>query len=240
MRVGIIQSCYVPWRGYFDFIDSVDLFIFFDDIKYPTGRSWRNRNRFKTRNGPKWLTVPVQANAHTLPIDEVRIATTAKSWVESHRNFLHEAFRQAPFADVALSLWEDGVSGKDVCLSQLNRSLIKSICNYLQIQTPCVSARDYAVGGTKSLRLVNLLRKVGATHYLTGPSAEDYIDESVFRANGITLEYKRYEYPPYPQLWGEFDGTVSVLDLIANVGPSARQHLKSLTADIPLPGPLFR
>ncbi len=226
MRVGIIQSCYVPWRGYFDFIASVDLFVFYDDVQFSMG-NWRNRNRLKTRNGLKWLTVPVQARAGELPIDQVRIGRTARPWQEAHRNLLRDALLHAPFSDVAFSLWEEGVSARDVYISKLNVRLTKILCNYLGITTPLVMAHDYHTSGAKSARLISLLREVGATSYLTGPGAKGYIDEAIFRENGIRLEYKTYDYPPYPQLWGEFEGAVSILDLIANCGPDAKYLLKS-------------
>ncbi len=226
--VGIIQSSYIPWRGYFDFIASVDLFVILDDVQYPRGRSWRNRNLLKTKDGLRWLTVPVQAKAGRLPIDQVRIARTGRPWQEAHRNLLRDALLPAPFAGVALSLWEEGVSAQEVYLSQLNVRLTKILCNYLGIVTPLVLAREYAATGNKTARLINLLRNVGATSYLTGPSAKGYIDEAIFRESGIGLEYKSYDYPPYPQLWGEFEGAVSILDLIANCGPDSKHLLQSL------------
>jgi len=91
-------------------------------------------------------------------------------------------------------------------------------------------SRDYDLTGAKTERLMQLLKKVGAAVYLSGPAARGYLDESLFRENGIGLEYKTYDYAPYPQLWGEFAGTVTILDLIANLGPESRGSLKSLTS----------
>ena len=230
MRVGVIQSCYVPWRGYFDFIANVDLFVILDDVPYSKG-SWRNRNLLKTRNGLKWLTVPVQAAPEKLTIEEVRIGNTRKPWRDTHRNQLRAALGPAPFFEVALSLWEDGVSQNDPYLSSMNVRLTKLICDYLRIGTPIVMARDYGATGVKTERLIRLLQRVGARSYLSGPSAKGYLDESMFRDCGIHLEYKAYEYAQYPQLWGLFEGNVTVLDLIANCGPQARQYLRSCAAD---------
>lgn len=226
MRVGVIQSAYIPWRGYFDFIASVDLFVIYDDVQFSTG-SWRNRNQIKTKGGLKWLTVPVQAKAGSLPIDQVRIGRTAKPWQAAHRNLLRDAFLHAPFADRARSLWEEGIAAQDIYLSQLNTRLTKLICSYLAIETPIVMARDYVTTGAKSARLVGLLRELGATSYLSGPAAKGYLEEDAFREHGIRLEYKTYDYAPYPQRFGGFDGAVSVLDLIANCGPDAKRLLKS-------------
>ncbi len=238
-RVGVIQSNYIPWRGYFDFIDSVDLFVIYDDVQYSKG-SWRNRNQFKTQMGLKWLTVPVKTKLG-VPIDEVPISCTNKPWQNTHRCRLKESLGSAPFFRDAIAIWEEGIAASDLTISELNIRLIKLICAYLKITTPVVISRDYSVTGTKTERLINLLKKVGATAYLSGSTAQRYLDEYLFRENGISLEYKTYDYAPYPQLWGEFVGMVSVLDLIANTGQDARHFLKSQTPDaIAVECPPFR
>jgi hypothetical protein len=230
LKVGIIQSNYIPWRGYFDFIDSVDLFIIYDDVQYPVGRSWRNRNQIKTEYGLKWLTVPIRSEFRLKKmIDQVEIGQSNKPWQETHHHLLNDALKRTLFFKEVVALWEEGISHNDTTISQLNIRLIKLLCHYLQIDTPLILSRDYAVTGAKTERLINLLKKVGATVYLSGPSAKGYLDENLFRENNISLEYKTYEYKPYPQLWGDFVGNVTVLDLIANTGPEARQFIRSLT-----------
>ncbi|BAU48604.1 hypothetical protein SVA_2052 [Sulfurifustis variabilis] len=231
MRVGIIQSSYVPWRGFFDFIDSVDLFVVFDDVQYPVGRSWRNRNQLKTKNGLRWLTVPIAAKSTGLAIDEVAIGRTEKPWQDAHRRSLKEALGPAPFFAAAQRLWEEAIAAGDTGISALNVRLIRGICSYLRIETPIVTSREYGAAGRKTERLINLLQAVGASTYLSGPSAKDYLDEAAFQAHRIRLEFKSYDYAEYPQLWGPFVGNVTVLDLIANTGPNAREFLKSRSPD---------
>jgi hypothetical protein len=230
MRVGIIQSCYIPWRGYFDFIDEVDLFVFYDDVQYSKG-SWRNRNQIKTSTGLKWVTVPIKIKMG-LTIDQVLIGHTEKPWQKTHRRKLKESLEKALFFKDAIQIWEEGISHGDITISQLNIRLIKLICAYLHIDTPIEMSSDYAGIGSKTERLIQLLKKVGATVYLSGPSAKGYLDENLFQEHGICLEYKTYDYPDYPQLWGDFVGTVTVLDLIANCGPGSREFLRSLTPNI--------
>jgi hypothetical protein len=219
----------MPWRGYFDFIGSVDLFVVLDDVQYPVGRSWRNRNQVKTKDGLRWMTVPVESTSEKLSIDQVRIAKTNKPWQTTHRNLLREALQKAQFGEEALHLWEDAVSAGDGKISELNVRLLTSICRYFGIMTPLVSARQYQAAGTKTERLLNIIEAAGATAYLSGPSAQGYLDESMFRKRNIRLEYKTYDYVPYPQLWGPFEGRVSVIDLIANCGGKGREMLRSHT-----------
>ena len=227
VRVGIIQSCYVPWRGFFDFIADVDLFVLFDDVQYPTGRSWRNRNRLKTGNGLRWVTVPVPSGAGRLPIDHVPIARSPKPWQNEHRATMERAFATARYRTEALAIWEESISFGDTHLSQLNERLIRRICAYLDINTPIVQARSFAARGTKTDRLIDLLKKIGANTYLSGPSASGYIDANEFLRAGIGLEFKAYNYSTYPQQWGNFENDVSVLDLIANCGPESKQFVRS-------------
>ncbi len=179
--------------------------------------------------GLKWLTVPVATGASEMPIDQVIIGKTDKPWEQLHRRLLTEALGKAPYFADAISLWEEGISDQGVYLSRLNEKLLRNICVYLQITTPIVRSRDYGVPGEKTARLVNLLQKVGGTTYVSGPVAKDYLQLELFRDNGISLEYKAYDYPPYPQQFGEFVGTVTVLDLIANCGAESRRYLKSLS-----------
>ncbi len=229
MRAGIIQSDYIPWRGYFDFINSVDLFIIHDDLQYTKG-DWRNRNKIKTPYGLKWLTVPVKYHKTTQLICNTEIDYSS-SWQDRHLNLLRSNYGQAKYFTEAIELFKEGLSYRDVTISELNVRLIKMICKYLAISTPIVMSSEFQVAGTKTERLIQLLRKAYATSYLSGPSARSYLEEDLFRENSIQLEYKNYDYDPYPQLWGDFDGKVSILDLIANCGPDAGKFILSLTGD---------
>jgi hypothetical protein len=230
MRVGIIQSCYIPWRGYFDFIKSVDLFIIFDDIQY-TLRDWRNRNRIKTRSGLKWLTVPVIHISRDQLIENTVIDYT-QTWQRSHRNQFQDNYRHAPFNADAMTIFESAYNAKDDTISRLNVRFIKIINEYLDIKTPMKMSSEFKVTGSKTSRLINLLSAVGAKTYLSGPSADDYLDKESFRYAGIRLEYKSYDYLPYSQQWGVFAGNVSVLDLIANCGPESYKFIHSNSPDL--------
>lgn len=226
MRVGVIQSCYVPWRGYFDFIASVDRFVLYDDVQYSRG-SWRNRNRLKTRNSLRWITVPID-HAFGQRIDEVRIGTSTRGdWRDLHERLLRDALGPAPHFETALALWRGAVSARPALLTDLNEALLRSICLYLGICTPIERSSAYPLRGDRMGRLLDLLVRIGATTYVSGPSARSYLDQELLAAHGIALEYKTYDYAPYPQLWGPFEGSVTILDLVANCGPEARTHLRA-------------
>ena len=232
MRVGIIQSCYVPWRGYFDFIASVDKFVFYDDVQY-TRRDWRNRNQLKTAAGLVWISVPVKyASRGTETIDRTEVVYASdEDWQGRHLNLLRQHYSQAPHYAAAQRLLEDAFAFNDRTISELNVRLTRSICECLGIHTEFLHAPALQAEGQKTERLIEILRKVGATRYLSGASADAYLDKQAFADSGIALEYKSYDYLPYGQLWGEFAGTVSILDLIANCGPGSRDYLRSQSAD---------
>ena len=225
MKVGVIQSNYLPWRGYFDLIDDVDLFIFYDDVQF-TKNDWRNRNRIKTAQGAAWLTVPVRHLTSTQLIFETEI-DDSRPWRSKQLKNLVQWYGQTPyFADYfpALSALLEAPCQN---LAALNHSLCFWLMRELGIATPVQHSRNYRLDGARGDRLLSLLRQAGASSYLSGPSARSYLDEDAFRQNGIQVLYKTYDYPAYPQAWGPFIGEVTVLDLLFNTGPDARLYLKS-------------
>jgi hypothetical protein len=222
----ILQPNYVPWRGYFDMMDDVDVFVLLDDVQY-TDRDWRNRNRIKARVGLRWITVPVHAAYTRDRISEVRIANE-EPWRDGHLRQIADAYRDAPHLEPARSEFAAILARGHELLVDLDLDLLVWAKERLGIATPILRSSDLPSAGTKTAKLIDLLRAVDATAYLSGPSAEAYIDHAMFATAGISLAYKRYDYTPYPQLWGPFEGGVSVLDLLFNTGPEASAHLKSL------------
>jgi hypothetical protein len=225
-RVAVIQSSYIPWKGYFDIIAMVDEFVFLDDAQF-TRRDWRNRNKIKTSQGVQWLTVPVASKGRFhQAIDETEIT---EPWIEKHWRSLTVNYRRAAhfeaLAPAIQALYED-VAGERY-LSQVNARLIGGLCRLLCIATPLRWSRDYPVMGTKTERLLSICRAAGATLYLSGPSARNYLDIELFAAEGIAVEWMDYGgYPTYPQLFGEFEHGVSILDLLFNTGAEAPRFMK--------------
>jgi hypothetical protein len=222
-----VQSNYIPWKGYFDLIHSVDEFILYDDMQY-TKRDWRNRNYIKTPRGIEWLTIPVEVSGKYLQkIRETRVSDP--DWAKDHWATLVQNYRRAPhFAAYRERLEALYLGYAEPLLSRINFRFIEAVCEMLDIRTKISWSMDYELADGKTERLVGLCKSVGATHYLSGPAARDYMDESLFAREGITVSYIDYSgYPLYPQLHGEFQHTVTILDLILNTGPDARRYMKS-------------
>jgi len=225
-KVAIIQSNYVPWKGYFDIIAAVDEFILYDDMQY-TRRDWRNRNQIKTPQGLQWITIPVQVSGrYHQKIRETRI--DGLSWAAAHWKALVQNYRRAAWFDETAQWLEPlYTQAQHTHLSELNRSFIAAVCERLGITTTISNSWDYALPEGRTERLAALCVQAGATEYVSGPSARDYIDARVFADLGIKLSWADYSgYPPYPQLWGAFTHSVSILDLLFNCGAASAQQMK--------------
>lgn len=203
------------------------MFVFYDDIQYTKG-DWRNRNKIKTAKGLEWLTVPVSYKSVSQLICDTSIDSST-SWAKKHFRIWQAHYHKAPYFDATTEILSLLEGSDNATISQLNIKLIRKICDYLCICTPMILSSELELEGRKTDRLIDMLKKLDATTYLSGPSADEYLDKEAFRINGIQLEYKSYKYAPYPQLWGEFASQVTVLDLIANCGPESRNHIRSLT-----------
>lgn len=225
--VAIVQSNYIPWKGYFDLINSADVFILLDDVQY-TRRDWRNRNQIKTPQGLHWLTIPVNVKSKfTIRICDVTI--TDPSWAEQHWRSLVNSYAKAPYFRENSSWVEDlYLNNHENSLSKINYTFIKSICDYLEIYTPIKWSMDFSTPEEKSQRLVSICRQLDANCYLSGPAAKDYLDVGLFFKETIRVEWMDYSnYSEYPQLNSPFHQHVSILDLIFNTGKSSKNYLKS-------------
>jgi hypothetical protein len=227
-RIAIVQSNYIPWKGYFDLIRWVDEFILLDNAQY-TRRDWRNRNRIKTPQGTKWLTIPVQVRGrYHQRIDETRIDDPG--WAESHWKTLQQFYRPSACFDEMAPRFEKLYASVDSDrLSEINRRFLGEICAILGIQTRLSWSTDYGAEGARGEQILDLCLKAGAEVYLSGPSARDYLDEAAFEAAGVRVEWFDYSgYPQYPQLHPPFVHEVSIVDLIFNTGTEASNYMKPL------------
>jgi WbqC-like protein family len=226
VRICIIQSCYIPWKGFFDLIGRCDEYVVFDSAQYVRGH-WHNRNRIKTANGVEWLTIPVIAKGRfAQPICEVEIE---KPWADKHWRAIELAYKRAAFFEPiapAVKSWYERAD-KQARLSDVNAIFLHGIAGLLGLKTRIVSDAAYPAQGIKTERLLGIAHAAGADRYLSGPSAQAYLDEAMFASAGIATEWMSYDgYPAYQQLHGGFEHAVTVLDLLFNTGIEAPRYLK--------------
>lgn len=222
-RVAILQSSYIPWKGFFDIIHDVDTFVFFDDVQYTT-RDWRSRNRVMSNGSPVWLSIPAGSDIKRL-INEVKLADS--SWQQKHWTTIRHAYSKSPyFKDHAERLEAVYLGQTWESLSEFNQHMTRVIADILGIKVNFVDAAALGAQGAKTERLVDVCRKVGATYYLSGPAAKAYIEPKLFERENIELAYKDYSgYPQYPQASESFEHAVSVLDLLFNTGPATPEYI---------------
>jgi WbqC-like protein family len=226
VRCAIVQPSYIPWRGYFDIIKRVETFVFYDDVQYDA-RGWRNRNLVKTPQGPRWLTIPVHshdAQARHIPINAIE--TAGGDWAQLHLRTLRHLYSRAPHFAMMLPWLEQTYAAPPPLLADFTIATTQDLAGMLGITgTRFVRSSALAVTGAKTERLINVLRAVGATHYLSGPAARAYLDEQMFRDHGIELEWMHYDYRPYPQLYPPYDPHTTILDLLFMTGKEAPDYL---------------
>lgn len=227
-KIFISQSNYIPWRGYFDLINYADAVVLYDEMQYSHG-DWRNRNKIKTPQGTKWLTVPVRKTGRLgQKINETKAASPA--WASKHWNSIRHSYAKTNyFSDYHAQFAELYAAAANLeLLSDINRLFLDAICGLLGIKTPLHWSREFTLRGGKTEKVINLCRDLGAGIYVSGPSAQDYLEEELFAQAGIELHYADYSgYPVYPQLYGGFEHAVSIIDLLFSTGPDARSYMKT-------------
>jgi WbqC-like protein family len=228
MNCVILQPSYIPWRGYFHQIQKADLFIFYDDVQYEK-RGWRNRNRIKTPAGLLWLTIPVFAHGaqvvHT-PIYQVSICWD-EPWNQKHWKSIQHSYARAPYFRKYASMLEEKFMAHPEFLADFTIPLTIDLARELGIShTRFMRSSEIPdIRGAKTDRLIAILGHVGATNYISGPSARNYIEAEKFLQAGITLEFMEYNYPEYNQLYPPFEPQVTILDLIFMTGPKALDYI---------------
>lgn len=223
-RVSVLQSNYIPWKGYFDIIHDVDTFIFYDDVQY-TKNDWRNRNIIIGPGGAFWLTIPIPKSSVNFKINQSTMIDPG--WQKKHLGAFNACYSRSKYFDEQEGLI-DGIYSKTTWsnLSSLNEYCITRISKKLGIHVEFLQSSAFTLTGTKLDRLMDLLQQVGADEYVSGPAGRGYIDESRFESAGIKLIYKEYAYPEYHQLWnGAFNHKVSILDLLFNEGKNSPYYI---------------
>ena len=225
-KVAIIQSNYIPWKGYFDLINYADEFVFYDHVQY-TKNDWRNRNLIKTKSGTNWITIPVRVESMGQLIKDTKIAD--ERWKKKHWKSIAQAYSKAKFFMDWKEYFEELYMKMDEkYLSKINYKFIVAINQCLKINTKLSYPSDFSLKKERTERLIDICKTTKATTYISGPAAKNYIDEQLFHEEGIDILWMDYSgYPEYHQLYPPFDQNVSIIDLIFNEGPDAQKYMKS-------------
>ncbi|WP_416652703.1 WbqC family protein [Candidatus Pseudothioglobus sp. Uisw_086] len=228
-KIAILQSNYIPWKGYFDLINLVDEFILYDDMQY-TKRDWRNRNKIQTPNGLQWLSIPIIVKGkYFQKISKTKISDN--NWGKKHWNVLKQNYSKAQHFKESKDVFEDlYLNNKDEYLSQVNYKFIGAINKILGISTKIRWSSEFDLTDGQTEKLLGICKDCDADVYLSGPSAKDYLDENIFMQNNIKVEWMNYSnYPKYQQILKPFEHQVTILDLIFNEGENATKFMKTFS-----------
>jgi WbqC-like protein family len=217
-RVVISQPMFFPWVGLFEQIRLADVYVHYDDVQFSKG-SFTNRVQIKTATGSKWLTVPLLEVHLGQRINEVRV-DDRQDWRRRHRELLAQVYARAPYVDEMLTLVDDIYRQPAANLAVLATASMLRIISYFDLcpSTRFVTASELGIDGASSTRVLDVVKALGGTVYVTGHGALKYLDHELFDANGVRVDYIDYEKKPYPQQYGNFNPYVSTLDLVANMG----------------------
>lgn len=226
-KVAILQSNYIPWKGYFDLINMVDEFILYDDMQY-TKRDWRNRNKVQTSQGLKWLSIPVEVKGkYFQKINETKVSE--KDWGKKHWAMIKQNYSKAPYFKKYKEIFEElYLNNDEEYLSQINYKFIVAICKILDIKTKIRWSSEFELIDGQTEKLLGICKDCDADIYLSGASAQSYFDEDLAKRENIQIEWMDYNgYVEYSQLIEPFEHGVSILDLIFNEGSNAKNFMKS-------------
>ncbi|MEQ1575771.1 MAG: WbqC family protein [Vicinamibacterales bacterium] len=225
MTVVVLQPGYLPWLGFFDQLRRADVFVVYDDVQYDT-HGWRNRNRIKTANGPIWLTVPVRHSGLGQPrILDIEIDRRTP-WARKHLASIRQSYAAAPYLRTCMPALEELLQRPWTHLVDLDLALVDLLAGWLGLTRRIERASRLGIEGGQNQRLLNICRHFGATTYVSGDAARDYLDVPLFEQHSIAVEWQSFEHPVYPQLHGAFVPYLSALDLVLNCGDDAGRVLE--------------
>jgi hypothetical protein len=219
-----MQPTYLPWLGYFALMQSVDHFVYLNDVQLEK-QSWQTRNRIKTPDGPIWLSVQKHATLDTT-IDDTTLVNKDK-WVDKHLKSIRQYYSNAEHFNEVFPVIESLLHNNAGNLSGYNIAIIEGIARRLGIQSKRYKASKLKIGGEKTERIIKICQYLGCDTYISPNGSADYLDEQEFTDCGITLQYQNYEHPVYNQLHGEFVSHLSIIDYVMNEGFSLKKQEKT-------------
>jgi hypothetical protein len=224
VKVAIHQPQYLPWLGYFDKLDSADVFVILDTVQFKK-HEWQNRNRIRTKDGWQWLTVPI-IDRFPERIDQVEI-NVRTDWQRKHAQALRLHYGGAPFWNPLGPELVALLEKPWMRLRDLNVAVLELLCQHLGITTSCVLASSLSAREEPTDRLIDLCRAVGGTMYLAGQTGPSYMDVGRFSRAGMAVQVQAYQHPQYPQRHPPFVSHLAVVDLLFNCGSESLTILRS-------------
>jgi hypothetical protein len=222
MILFVHQPEYIPWLGFFDKLARCDTFVIYDDAQFQHG-GFHNRNRIRTMHGWEWLTIPI-THGHPQTIKDVKIAGV--EWKKKQLSVIINNYEKTPYFKEYFPLIKEAISSNHGLLIGLNLHLIKILAEILNIKVKMVRSSEFPyLGKEKNEKLVSMCKLIGADTYLSGSGGKAYVNENLFSEADITIQWHNYEHPNYKQKYEGFQPNMSIIDLLFNTGPQAKETI---------------
>lgn len=216
---------FLPWIGLFEQVKLSKIFVHYDDVQFPLGRSFLNRVQIKGQERSIWLTAPVDSSRSGREIN--RTIMMPGDWRRKHLETIRHIYSRSPFFDVMYDLAIKLYSFPSDNLAEFNIHGIETVSSWLELSPKFHRSSDIGIAGQRSQRLVELCLALKCDVYITGHGAKNYLEHESFEAAGVSVQYMDYKKVPYSQQFGDFTPYVSILDAIANCGKGAADLLVS-------------
>jgi hypothetical protein len=211
----------MPWPGFFYKTLKADTLVLLDDVQFPLGTSWVNRNRLKNKEGTFWITVPVWKKGRKKQwINEVEICNE-KEWQKKHYQSLIHFYKNTPYFSDHLVFFREIFSKKWKRLLDLNMEILRYLFCSFEIKRDIILSSSLGVNSQGEELLIKICKELGAKCYVSLSTSKKYLDKRLFEREQISIKFYPYSPPVYPQLWGGFKTNLSSVDLLLNCGKKA-------------------
>ena len=147
MNVVISQPMFIPWVGLFEQIRLADVFVHYDDVQMPRGRSFVSRVQIKTEKGQKWLSAQVDKRASGKLISET-VLNDSGNWRNDHLNLLKVNYKAAPHCELMLDIASKIYSFSSRNIARFNQHAIEYLAGWLGLETQFSVSRSYPYRGS--------------------------------------------------------------------------------------------
>jgi hypothetical protein len=204
-------------------VSLADVFVIMDEAQYD--KRFTNRNLILDSHGPIWLTVPIDKAYKFSPNKDVRI-NESLPWRKEHWKKIEVSYTNARFFNHYRAELKEFYDTSWSNLFELDLETTRKTMEWLGLRVPIMRESELRVGTAGTQRLVDICKAVGADTYISGRGGKNYMDEGLFHSSGLRIEYQEYSALTYPQRFTDkFVADLSILDMLANVGPESMKFV---------------
>jgi len=229
MKLGINQPYFLPYIGYFCLINLVDEFILFDTVQFER-HSWIERNRILKPNGVwQYISVPLIKSKQNTPIKDMKINNEIK-WQNRLLAQLVHYQKKAPYYKNIINLLSSIIYNYYDNITDLDRDLLITICNYLEINTPILKLSNLNININEVKApdewALNICLAYGADSYINLPGGITFFNKDKYENSGIKLNFLKLKEIIYSQKNNIFIPNLSIIDLMMfNDVPTIKNYL---------------